>query len=254
MITGATSGIGLEFAKQFARDGMDLVLVGRNEKKLCFIRRKLETIYPISVVGIKKDLSKKDAAQQLYEEVCGMNWNVDLLINNAGIGYVGEFCEAKVNTEQEILQVNIHALTQLTKLYAKQMKERGEGVILNVASSGSYHPGPYTAVYYASKAYVLSFTLAVAKELESYGVKVFALCPGAVKTQFFKRAGSKENPFAMSPKKVVKAARKAMEAGKTEIIVGGIYRVIIHLPKRMMMHFIAKGKRSMAVQLDKGEL
>ena len=147
LITGATSGIGYEFAKIFAENKYNLILSGRNIKVLENMKEDMEEKYKIMVYIFEKDLSKKGTAEELYQEIKNNNINVDILINNAGFGYVNEFINEEITKDYEMMNLNMSSLTILTKLCGREMAKRKHGKILNVASTGAYHPGPYTAVY-----------------------------------------------------------------------------------------------------------
>ena len=164
---------------------------------------------------------------------------------------MGEFCQCPIQTTEDMIRVNIDWVNRISYYYGKQMKERGEGMLINIASTGAYHPGPYTAVYYATKAYVSSFSEAIARELKPYGVKVYSVCPGAVATDFSRRAGRRDNPAAMSPAYVVKETMKKVKRGKTVIIPGWIYRVFVKIPRRIAGVLIGRQQKNMAFHIDK---
>jgi len=184
LITGASSGIGTEFARIHAAKGGDMVLVARNEAKLNQLKAELEAAHKVTVTVIASDLGVPGAAQQVFAATETANLQIDVLINNAGFGGHGKFHERELAQEDAMIQLNITALTDLTHLYLQGMVARKQGKILNVASTAAFMPGPLQAVYYATKAYVLSFSQAIAEELSGTGVTVTALCPGAVKTSF----------------------------------------------------------------------
>jgi uncharacterized protein len=188
LITGASSGIGLEFASLFAKDGYHLVLNARNETKLKEIAEQLKADYDATVTIAAKDLSLPDSAEKLTSELLAAGIEVDVLINNAGFAAYGSFDETSWKVEKDMIQVNIMALTALTKHLLPGMIKRNYGKILNVASTAAFQPGPLMAVYYATKAYVLSFSEAINYELRKTNVSVTALCPGATATNFEKRA------------------------------------------------------------------
>ena len=188
LITGASVGIGYELAKVFARNGHDLALVARNREQLEKVAAECRTLGAESRV-IAKDLSVPGAAQEIFDELSQAGVQVDVLVNNAGFGTHGPFAEIDEDADLGLLQVNIVALTHLTKLFLRPMVARRNGKVLNVASLAAFQPGPFMATYFASKAYVLSFSEAVAAEVAPRGITVTALCPGPVKTEFQKRAG-----------------------------------------------------------------
>lgn len=217
LITGASSGIGLELARIHASKGGNLVLVARSEQKLEDLKKELETKYQIKVAVIISDLSKPNAAEAVFEQTEALDLTVDTLINNAGFGGHGLFHEREFAAENNMMQVNMVALTQLTHLYLKGMVARNEGRILNVSSTASFMPGPLQAVYYATKAFVTSFSQAIAQEVENHNVSITALCPGAVDTGFVK-AGDLEGveifDKAKSAVSVAKCGYTAMEKGQ----------------------------------------
>lgn len=185
LITGASSGIGEEFANIFAREGFSLVLVARNREKLERLKEQYEKNFHSSVIVIVQDLSVDGAAQIIAHQLEERNISINILVNNAGLGASGSFCEEDVVIERSVLMVNIVALTQLTRLLLPGMLTRKNGKILNIGSIASFVPGPSMAVYFATKAYVLSFSEALAKELEDKNVSVTLLCPGPTRTAFF---------------------------------------------------------------------
>lgn len=245
LITGATSGIGYELAKIFARNKYNLIIAARNKALLDSMKEEFEKEYGINVSVFEKDLSRKNSAVELFNKVKSENIQVDILINNAGAGYVGEFLDEDLNKDEAIMELNMNSPTILTKLFAKEMAKRRGGNILNVASTGSYHPGPYTAVYYATKAYVLSLTEALAIEFKPYNVNISALCPGATKTNFSKNAGKEDNRAAMKPSYVAEKAYKGLMKNKTTIIPGLQYKVFVMLPRKLITPIIGKYQKSL---------
>ena len=188
LITGASSGIGLELAKIHASKGGDLVLVARSGKKLETLQTELQNEYGRKVSVITEDLSSAGAAQRVFQQTEALGLTIDTLINNAGVGGHGLFHERELQQEQAMMQLNMVSLTELTHLYLQGMVARNRGQILNVSSTASFMPGPLQAVYYATKAYVTSFSQAIAEEVKGANVTVTALCPGAVATGFVEAA------------------------------------------------------------------
>jgi short-subunit dehydrogenase len=184
LITGASGGIGLELAKVLARNGFDIALVARKRDTLEAAAGQLEGKFNVTAHVFAADLRLKEAPQAIFDFLRNENIPIDILVNNAGFGLGGEFAETDIHRELEMIQVNIAALTQLTKLFLPAMIKRKSGRILNVASTAAFQPGPLMSVYYATKAYVLSFSEALAEELRESGVTVTALCPGPTKTDF----------------------------------------------------------------------
>jgi len=225
LITGASSGIGWELVKLFAEDRQDLVLVARNRKKLDQIGRDLTGAFGIRVRVIAKDLANPKAPSEIAQELSSAGVSLDALVNNAGFGVYGAFSKTDGAKELEMLQVNVVGVTQLTKLFLPAMLERRSGKILNVASTAAFQPGPLMAVYYASKAYVLSFSEALSNELSGSGVTVTALCPGPTDTEFQKEAGLEgtrlfSNPFVRDARSVARAGYQGMISGKGIVIPG----------------------------------
>jgi uncharacterized protein len=224
LITGASGGIGYELALLLARDRYDCILVARSRDKLSALATRLEADFGVTTLVLAKDLSKPSAVDEIYEEVTAAGMKVDVLVNNAGFPVFGLFSETELETELEMLQVNVVALTQLTKLFLKGMVERRYGRILNLASTAAFEPGPLMAVYYASKAYVLSFSEALANELRGTGVTVTALCPGPTRTGFQKRGVMEDSRLVQGriadAESVALAGYKGLIAGKTIVIPG----------------------------------
>ncbi|MCA6462701.1 MAG: SDR family oxidoreductase [Chitinophagaceae bacterium] len=225
LITGASNGIGLELAKIHAAKGDQLVLVARNKSKLDELKLELEKTYKISVYTIGKDLSAMNAGQEIFDETSKQQIHIDYLINNAGFGDFGMFVETDWNKEAQMIQLNITALTQLTKLYLKEMVNRGSGKIMNVASTAAFQSGPTMAVYYATKAYVLSFSEAIDNEVRDKGVTVTALCPGATESGFQAAAAMEESNLVKgrklpTSKEVAEYGYESMMKGRTVAIHG----------------------------------
>jgi hypothetical protein len=188
LITGASSGIGEELARLLARQGCRLVLTARRQDRLEVLAGELEKAGAEGVLVLAADLAVAGAAARLVEELDRRGLSIDVLVNNAGFGRSGPFLDADLATEQEMVQLNVVALMDLCKLLGRRMAARGAGHILNVASTAAFQPGPLMAVYYASKAFVLSFSEALAVELRDTGVVVSTLCPGPTRTEFAARA------------------------------------------------------------------
>ncbi|MGE6897068.1 SDR family NAD(P)-dependent oxidoreductase [Priestia flexa] len=249
LITGASGGIGRQLAYHFAEDGYSLVLVARSKEKLEELKKELENNYSISVLISIKDLSKQKEALKLYDEIKQQRITVQFLVNNAGFGLYGAFIETSWAEEADMIDLNIKTLTYLTKLFLPEMVERNQGRILNIASVASFLPGPLMAVYYATKAYVLSFTEALENELKDTNITISALCPGPTKTGFSDRAnlsGSKLfESGALHVEDVAKVGYEQFMRGKTIIILGAKFKVATMLPRFFPRKLIAKVVRSM---------
>jgi len=232
LITGASSGIGYELAKLFARDGYSLVLVARDRQRLIRIADEFNRSFGIDAKIIAKDLSNPTAAEEIIKELQQSSVQIDVLVNNAGYGVYGPFTETDRDDELRMMQVNMVSLTDLTKRLLPYMIQKKAGRIMNVASAGGFVPGPFFAVYYASKAFVLSFSEALAEELRGTGVTVTALCPGATETGFQKRANV-EDTILYSPWKMMDAGTVArigyrgMMKGKPVVITGWLNKLMI---------------------------
>ena len=221
LITGASGGIGRELAILHAKAGGDLILVARSTQKLRELKTELEVTYGIKAHVMPADLSVSTQVVTLMEQIKEQDLQVDVLINNAGFGLLGEFSQRSLDDQLNMIDLNVRALTQLTHLCLPQMIARGSGQILQVSSSASFLPGPMMAVYYATKAYVTSFSLAIAEEVKEKGITVTTLCPGPVATNFFKTAGLQAQSVqqaANSPRKVAEAGYRAMLSGDLEVI------------------------------------
>ena len=235
LITGASSGIGLELARVFGRNGFDLLLVSRRADALEALAGRLEGEDGIRAATFPLDLSLPDSPQRLFDHCQSGKLIVDVLVNNAGIGLGGEFGESDISRQMNIVNVNISALTHITGLFLPQMMLRRSGRILNVASTAAFLPGPLMAVYYASKAYVLSFSEALAEELRNTGVTVTALCPGPTKTEFAATAERGELPFfgarAASAADVAGFGYEAAMRGKRVAIPGAMNKLVSQLTR-----------------------
>ncbi len=229
LISGASSGIGYELAKVFAENKIDTVLVARSEDKLNKLAQMLANEHQIRTKVIPMDLSQKDAPKQVYDTLNREGIEVGYLVNNAGFGDYGEFKDADWEKEETMIDLNIKALTHFTKLFLPDMLKRNKGRILNLGSTGSFQPCPLMAVYCASKAYVLSFSEALANELRETNITVTALCPGATKSGFQEKAEIQDSKFVknlVSAEEVAKFGYNAMMKGKTVAVHGFINKVM----------------------------
>lgn len=248
LITGATSGIGLELSKVFARNGYDLVLVARDEDGLTKVARELETESCISIKTIARDLSNPSSAQEVFHHTLSLGIQIDVLVNNAGAGLNGYFVENRLEDEIAIIQLNIASLAAFCHLFGKEMVKRGSGRILNVASTAAFQPGPLMSNYYASKAYVFMLSEGLRNELKRDGVVLTTLCPGPTQTGFFERANMKNTviahvPYLMRPEKVAEIGYAALMNGEKVVIAGMFNRLLAfstRLSPRGMLISIAR--------------
>ncbi|HET9281450.1 MAG TPA: SDR family oxidoreductase [Candidatus Angelobacter sp.] len=229
LITGASSGIGLDLARLMAPD-FDLIITARNQAELEKISKELQMAHGNHIHVIPADLAQPEAPQQIFAEIERRGLPVDILINNAGFGSYGAFAESDPRTSLDMIEVNIAALTALTRLALLGMIQRKRGRIMNVASTAGFQPGPLMAVYYATKAYVIMFSEAIANELKDSGITVTCLCPGATATNFAGRANmGKSRLFklgAMKSRDVAIAGYKGMMAGKGLVIPGVLNKTV----------------------------
>lgn len=225
LITGATSGIGYELAKLFAKDGYNLIIAARTEEHLQITSHDFAGQYGTEVVTIAKDLSQPNASFEVYDEVKAKGIQVDVLVNNAAQGQYGLFVETDIQRELEIVQLNIVAYLVLTKMFLKEMVARNEGKILQVASIGGKLPGPYISVYHATKAFIVSHTESLVNELKDTGVTITALLPGPTDTDFFNKADMENTKLVQEgslsdPEKVAKDGYEALMSGDSKVISG----------------------------------
>lgn len=233
LITGASGGIGMEFAKLLAGKGYNLVLVARSEDKLLDLKNHLEREQKIKINVVALDLSVSDSAQELFEQLQKQQIRVDVLINNAGFGEYGKFTELAWKRQHEMIELNVTTLTHLTHLFVPQMLERKNGRVLNVASTAAFQAGPYMGIYFATKAFVLSFSEALATELEGTGVTVTSLCPGPTDSNFKVAANMGRSSLFNSPLKIPSSQEvaefgyRAMERGETVAVHGAINNLMV---------------------------
>jgi short-subunit dehydrogenase len=226
LITGGTSGIGFELAKLFAKDGYNLFIVARSAKELDETKSNLENEYKVNVHTIAHDLFDPKNAYAIYNDLKNKNVRIDVLVNNAGHGHYAEFVDSNLDMDLNIINLNISSLVILTKLFATDMVERGEGKILNLSSIAGKSPGPYQSVYHGTKAFVQSFTEALRYELKDKGITVTALLPGATDTDFFKKAGMMKSKIVQDPDNladpadVAKDGYDALMADKDMVVSG----------------------------------
>jgi short-subunit dehydrogenase len=246
LITGASSGIGLELARIAASNHMNLILLARNAEKMMQLRTELEELYPIKVLAVGCDLTKPDSVEKITALLNGRGIVPDILINNAGFGMYGAFDKIGAETETNMIQLNITSLTELTKVIYRQMRSRGSGRILNVSSIAGFMPGPWMAAYHATKAYVLSFSEALAVEAKGSGVTVTALCPGPTESNFENRASTGAGIKAFqnfgklpTAKQVAEYGWKSMMKGKAVAIHGKKFRTLLFLIRFLPRKWVA---------------
>lgn len=238
LITGASSGIGLELAHIHASKGDNLILIARSKKKLDEFKLQMEKQYGVTVYNIGKDLTEVSAPIEIYDELKAKKIHVDYLVNNAGVGDFGHFASSDWDKQMKMINLNIMALTHLTRLLLPDMIKKRYGKILNVASTAAFQPGPTMAVYFATKAYVLSFSEALANEVKRRGVTVTALCPGATNTGF-KSASALENSSLFkskhiaTSKNVAEFGYRAMMRGQT-VAIHGVFNYLLTLLMRFV--------------------
>jgi hypothetical protein len=247
LITGASSGIGRELAKCFAAEGCRLILLARRRHPLQALADELNQKYKVHSEVLPTDLSEPVAPTRIFEHLQTNGTKVDVLANNAGFGARGQFVSLPVERQLEMVQVNVTAVMHLTRLLLPPMVERRHGGILNVASTAAFQPGPGMAVYYATKAFVLSFSEALAEELAGTGVTVTALCPGPTETNFVEVAGARPSRLfaktAMSAETVARVGHGAFRQGRTVVIPGFSNRLLafsVRLGPRSVVRKIAK--------------
>jgi short-subunit dehydrogenase len=224
LVTGATSGIGNELAKLFAKDGYNLVIVARSQVELDKTAFELGNNHHVKVTTLAKDLFDSNHAFEIYQELKTRGIEIDVLVNNAGQGLYGEFANTDLHNELAIIQLNIASVVVLTKLFLQDMLKKGEGKILNLSSIASKTPGPWQSVYHGTKAFIQSFTEAIRYEVEDKGITVTALLPGATDTDFFHKAKMEDSKIMQEemadPADVAKDGYEALMAGKDMVVSG----------------------------------
>ncbi len=244
LITGGTSGIGYELAKIFANNGHNLILVSRDEADLTITRNELLEL-GVEVLIISKDLFDRQTPFDLYNEINEKGYDIDILVNNAGQGQYGEFSETNIYRELSIIQLNISSLVVLTKLFLQDMLKKGTGKILNLSSVTSKSPGPLNSVYHGTKAFVQSFTQAIAAEVKDKGITVTALLPGATDTDFFNKADMQQSKIAKEgdlsdAKKVAQDGYDALMRGDHMVVSGFKNKVKVALSNVLSDKAVAK--------------
>lgn len=253
LITGASAGLGKEFAELFARDGHDVVLVARNGEALGRIAADLQQAHKVTAVSMPLDLSRAESCDELHRTLKERGIAVDFLVNNAGFGSHGPFLDQELSKEVDMVALNVTALLRLCHLFGREMRARRSGRILNIASSAGFQAGPYMATYYASKAFVVMFSEALAFELKPDGVTVTCHCPGATATEFAQRAGNdKTRLFQRSgvakASEVAAHAYAAMQQGKVLSVHGALNKVGVFFTRLVPRQTAS----SIAAQMNKG--
>lgn len=246
LITGSTSGIGEALARRFAMNGFNLVVVSRDESHVNTVSARLEREFGVTVIGLAEDLTDPAAPQRLKQELDSREIQVEVLVNNAGRAAKGSFHEVPLEDQLKMLHLNIEALVRLTRLYLPEFLARGHGKILNVGSIAGFQPGPLLAVYHASKAFVVSFSEAIAEELADSPVSVTCLCPGPTDTEFFARAHMEDSRVAQNesmladPEDVAAGGYKALMNGDRVYVHGGMNKALTFMRRLMPESIQAK--------------
>ena len=242
LITGTTSGLGREFARIFAQNGYNIVVVARNEVLLQQQKQELERQFGVEMVYIVKDLSAENSAQEVYDEIKHKGIDIDILINNAGFGSFGRYVDVDWQRQKGLASVNMLAVMQLSYLFGKDMDHRSRGKIVNIASIASFQAGPYMAMYYASKAFVRSFSEALHEEMKSSGVSVTAICPGPVATNFERNAHMINSAMftrlrVYTPEVVAAKSYRAIMNNKAVYVVGWPNKLLVFLTRFCSLKF-----------------
>jgi short-subunit dehydrogenase len=250
LITGASSGIGAAFARKLAKRGRNVLVVARSEDKLIALCNELGRVSGIRAQYVVMDLTEQDAASRLFEETQKRDLLIDMLINNAGFGSMGDFTRLELATELEMIDLNVKSLVDLTYKFLLPMRERRQGTIINVASTAGFQAVPFMATYAATKAFVLSFSEALAEENGKHGIRVLALCPGVTDTNFFAASKIDQPPMrtVQTPEEVVDAALRGLARGKSMVISGWTNWVTVEaerfVPRSVVTKVAAKALRS----------
>ena len=250
LITGASSGIGAAFARKLAKRGRNVLLVARSEEKLIALCNELGRVSGARAQYCVMDLTEPDAAMRLLEETHKRELVIDMLVNNAGFGSMGDFSRLELSTELEIIDLNVKSLVDLTYRFLLPMRDRRQGTIINVASTAGFQAVPFMATYAATKAFVLSFSEALAEENRRHGIRVLALCPGVTDTNFFAASKIDRPPMRtiQTAEDVVDAALRGLRRGKTTVISGWTNWVTVEaerfVPRSVVTKVAAKALRS----------
>jgi len=238
LVTGASKGIGMELARQFAKHGYSLIITATSEEQLGETASRMQAEFNVPVRFVAADLRDPDAPQKLHDALEADGTGIDILVNNAGLGHHGWFVDQPGEDDVEMIRVNVEALVRMTKMFLPEMVARRSGRILNTASIAGFMPAPQMAVYHATKAFVLSFTEALAEELKDSGVTVTALCPGATDTDFFKTGDLVDTTAfqkmeVMPPQEVAKGGYEALMNGDRVYVAGGMNKAMVFMRRLM---------------------
>lgn len=252
LVTGASAGIGRELAREFARHGHDVVLTARRRVELEQLAGELRRDYGVRVLCVDGDLGDSDFPTALHAQLAERGVQVEVLVNNAGFGLMGDFVGLDERRQLDMLQLNVVALTHLTRLFVPAMVQRGHGGVLNVASVAAFQPGPTMAVYHATKAFVVSFSRALREELRGSGVTVTVLCPGVTSTEFTSVAGVRESTLvrltSADARGVARAGHRGLRRGRAVIVPGLLNRTVASssrvLPQGLVTRLAARTLRS----------
>lgn len=245
LITGASSGIGESLMVEFMKNGYPIVAVARDRAKLQNVVDKYNSVYPVEIIPIAKDLTNENSPQEIYDELKEKEIEIEILVNNAGVGFGGLFAEIPIEKMIEIIRLDVEALTRMTRLFLPDMIKRDNGKILNVSSIAGFEPGPLMAIYHAAKAFVLSLSEALIEELDETNVTVTCLAPGPVDTDFFRRADLLESRVAhsdmlMLPEQVASEAYEGLMQGQRVVMPGAMNKVMIFSRRIMSLGMQAK--------------
>lgn len=243
LITGGTSGIGYALARIFAANKYNIIIVSSHYENLRITQKKLQEEFPVTITVFEQDLSQIGAAEKLYAKIKAEKIVVDILVNNAGYGLIGPTEQIDLHDDEKMMILNMLSLVELCKLFLPDMYEKHHGKILNVSSTGAFQPGPYTSTYFASKAFVLSYSKAARFEAQKHGVQVCTLCPGTTKTNFFIREGTETPKISMSAEEVAKYTYQQLMKNRAVFIPGFINRAVRVLPTYIKMYGVAKMKK-----------
>ena len=250
LITGGSSGIGAAFARKLATRGRNVLLVSRSEDKLITLCNELGRISGVRAQYIVLDLGEAGAAERLFDETNKRELEIDMLVNNAGYGSMGDFAKLDLQNELKMVDVNIKSLVELTHHFLVPMRKRKQGTIINVASTAGFQPVPFMATYAATKAFVLSFSEALWDENRTHGIHVMALCPGVTETNFFDASDMERPPMRtmQSPEEVVEAALRGLARNKSNVVSGWTNLLVIEterfVPRSMVIRLTGRALRS----------